>query len=810
LFTLAGDLRGQGDTLGNLGGVHLLLGQFDRALDYYSRALEISEELDSRVGMTIDHGNLGLALSGLGRIEEALWHFDLALELADEAGLAQEKAYWLRGKASVLILQGRYEEGLNNYREALKAYEESGARLLLLDALTDLGALMMILGDVPTAESLFQRSVDLARQMGQQQAISVNMLALGDIRFARGQMNEARALYRQVMSRTKASGEQAFNADSLLRLARLDLHERHLDAAEASAQHALEIGLETGASGRVAEAWYTLGQLALSHEDFNRAIIAFDKSALTVGNEGDPDLLWRLYYGRALAMEMSGDRHSAVRELKRAIAVIESVRDRLREERFRAGWVESRYQVYIDLVRLQIELGQTLDAFSTAERLRARSFLAQIERISPVARDPEDRRQEARLRSRVRQLRQALVTEQSRSSAERRQPTIELFSTELIQAEHEYQAALDRRISAGYAMGETPPLSELQSRLGPNEALLEYIVAEHEIYIFLVGPERLVATSRKVEREALRARVEFLRELIQQPDNELWRKPAAGLSGELIEPLAEQGLLDGVTHLTIIPHGILHYLPFAVLPVRPSASQLLVDAYSLSYLPSAANMMQEPRLAAASALLAMAPERSRLQYAPEEARKVAGMFGDQADLLLGPAATESAFKSGSAEYRVLHFATHGFFNRHNPLLSGLELEADMRNDGRLEVHEILGLRLQSDLVTLSACQTGLGSGWFSDFPAGDDFVSLTRAFLAAGSRSVLASLWEVDDRSTGSLMAGFYRELGSGPGDAYADALAEIQRDLKTSRNFHHPFYWAPFVLVGHGGSASPALSKRG
>jgi len=144
---------------------------------------------------------------------------------------------------------------------------------------------------------------------------------------------------------------------------------------------------------------------------------------------------------------------------------------------------------------------------------------------------------------------------------------------------------------------------------------------------------------------------------------------------------------------------------------------------------------------------------------------------------------------------VVHLATHGYFNKLNPLFSGVELEAGSGEDGRLEVHEILGLQMSADLVTLSACQTALGSGYFSEAPPGDDLVGLTRAFLFAGSPSVLATLWEVDDRSTLELMRAFYGGLR---GANKAAALAGAQRKLRNGNGrYRHPYYWAPFVLVG-------------
>ncbi len=195
----------------------------------------------------------------------------------------------------------------------------------------------------------------------------------------------------------------------------------------------------------------------------------------------------------------------------------------------------------------------------------------------------------------------------------------------------------------------------------------------------------------------------------------------------------------------------------------------------------------------------MAPAASRLRYAPEEVRSIGQLFDGQSSLVIGEEATERFFKKNAQDYRLLHLATHGYFNKRNPLLSGLQLEQDQQEDGLLEVHEILQLRLSAELVTLSACKTGLGSGYFSELPAGDDFVGMTRAFLQAGSANVLATLWEVEDRSTVDLMQDFYRSLApSGEGLGKARALARAQRLMLATTEYQHPYYWAPFVLIGH------------
>jgi len=184
-------------------------------------------------------------------------------------------------------------------------------------------------------------------------------------------------------------------------------------------------------------------------------------------------------------------------------------------------------------------------------------------------------------------------------------------------------------------------------------------------------------------------------------------------------------------------------------------------------------------------MLAMAPASTRLTYTQQESQSVSQYFSKQRKVLLGNQATESSFKRFAGEFDVIHLATHGYFNKLNPLLSGVMLEPDAQEDGRMEVHEILGLKLHAQLVTLSACDTALGSGYFAEVPAGDDLIGLTRAFLYAGTPSVLASLWEVNDRSAVSLMRDFYGRLRTVD---KASALAMTQRDLRRRGAYRHPY----------------------
>jgi len=293
--------------------------------------------------------------------------------------------------------------------------------------------------------------------------------------------------------------------------------------------------------------------------------------------------------------------------------------------------------------------------------------------------------------------------------------------------------------------------------------------------------------------------VELLRDLLRRPESDRWQSPAASLAAALVRPLQAADALNGIHHLYLVQHGSLNYLPFAILPGNGNES-LLVDDYTLAYLPTAAVLLVENGLHVRghNKLLAMAPARSHLRHAAQEASRVFELFDSKSRLLIGEDATESVFKQVAVDFDVLHLATHGYFNKLNPLLSGLELEGDEQDDGLLELNEIASLNLNASLVTLSACETALGSGHFAEIPPGDDFVGLTRAFLSAGSAAIMATLWEVDDASTAELMQQFYTRLRASSGArAEAAALAEAQRRLRATEHYRHPYYWAPFVLVG-------------
>ncbi|HXI20493.1 MAG TPA: CHAT domain-containing protein, partial [Gemmatimonadales bacterium] len=257
---------------------------------------------------------------------------------------------------------------------------------------------------------------------------------------------------------------------------------------------------------------------------------------------------------------------------------------------------------------------------------------------------------------------------------------------------------------------------------------------------------------------------------------------------------------QNVQRLIVVPHRELYYLPFGALLRPGSPDRFLIERYDVAYAPSASVLSQlRARFpapdSAAGTVLALAPEPVRLPGSRTEVDAIRRFYGARATVLLGAAASETAFRAEAADADIVHLSTFGVLNRHNPLFSFIALRAGGGEDGRLEVHEAFGLPLRARLVVLSACQTGLGSGVLEDVPEGDDWVGLVQAFLTAGAGSVAASLWPVADRPTATLMTEFYRRLRAG--DQATAALSGAQRAALQDPATADPFFWAGFEVVG-------------
>jgi len=640
---------------------------------------------------------------------------------------------------------------------------------------------------------------------------------LGDLQLRQNRLPEAVSLYSQALTRSNQADDKGSAAIARVQLAHTYRSLKKFDDAEQQARQARETAKTTEAKPIEAEAVYALAEIYRARGSSQDALNTFSEGTAISKDIANPELSWRFDFGRGQALEGLNRNDDALAAFQSAVKTIETVRGELREERFRAGYIEDKYQVYVALVQLLLKLGRVEEAFVASERLRARNYLELLNRGQPPIRNQSQREKEITLRSRIRELQKKLEEETSKPGPDQKRTAVDLYSKELSVAETDYENFLDDISSSEPSYGsvrglKVPSSNEVSQQLAAGTSIVEYVLGENAVFVFVITNEGLHAKTVPTRSEDLESRIETLRDLMLRNQTNEWKLPAAVLYQTLIAPIEREGWLKDTKQLYIIPHANLHYVPFAVLQ---NQNQFLVDKYVIAYLPAAATLVQgdlpkEHRglgpqasspasspyssQATSGTILAMAPGSTRLQYTRMESESVSSFFPKRNTLLVGSRATESSFKKLADGFDLIHLATHGYFNKTNPLLSGLQLEADGSDDGRLEVHEIMELRLKAKLVTLSACDTAVGSGYFSDIPPGDDLVGLTRAFLSTGTPSVLASLWEVNDRSAVTFMDNFYRQLRQSD---KATALAIAQRQMRLRGVYRHPYYWAAFVMVG-------------
>ncbi|HUY14922.1 MAG TPA: CHAT domain-containing protein [Terriglobia bacterium] len=338
--------------------------------------------------------------------------------------------------------------------------------------------------------------------------------------------------------------------------------------------------------------------------------------------------------------------------------------------------------------------------------------------------------------------------------------------------------------------GGVAPLEDIRATLPAGTQILEFYQTRGMFYACLIGARTL-----RIEPLAPARRVRTIFRLLQfqlskfRLGSDYVRRFATALQAAtheharslyqcLIAPIRRW--LDA-ERLIIVPHGFLHFVPFQALT---DGRQFLIDQFPLSYAPSASVFSlcaRRPSVGRRKSLVLGIPD----PLAPEileEARAVASIL-PKARLFVGDEATNANLRRHAPLCRTVHIATHGSFRHDNPLFSSIRL-----GDSELRLSDLYQLRLSADLVTLSGCGTGLNA-----VTGGDELIGLARGLLFAGSRAALVTLWDVNDRSTAMFMKSFYSALSTLDNKAVA-----VQRAMRHVREqYPHPYYWAPFVLVG-------------
>ncbi|QTA84553.1 CHAT domain-containing protein [Desulfonema magnum] len=787
----------------NIGRIYdLRLSQYVLGMQNYEKALSIYQDMEETGGAAQCLLHIGRCYRLLGNFPDADKQYLEALKrIESEPENSRLRAKIIIEQANNAWYQSRYEDAFKLQRTAYRISRENGFPLLEVMTLNTSGLTWWTLGDNQKALDELGKALSVAKTLKARDdeiAATLNNIGLvyremGRYEDALKTLDDALDIDTRLRSRWAIAYDLRNIALTLLKMGEAD-KAVPLFAEAASEAHAIGNRINEAKSLLgLGEAYFVLGNNDNAEEAYEKAL-ALSKSMVIRETE------WRSLYGLAKiplsrlgTSEVSKSselsyRREAEKLLLEATAVIEGIRSDIKIDQLKDSFIANKLAVYEDLVRLLADMGRPVESFEIAERSRARNFLDLLgnQHLS-LSRDTDQtlyNRQQV-IKARIREY--ETLAAQSSDDAERSIYTHALqgFRNDLenimleIQAENPQLASLVsvRPINA----------EKLLSLLEPDVGLLAYYVLPDEIFCWLVRSDSIRLFRTPVGRESLGQAILDYRRMIQNLE------PLEDQSEELFKWLLTPVIsgLDGVRMLGIIPHGALHYLSYATLSDQRN---FLIDRFPLFYLPGASVLeytLSKRRDDKNLKVLAIGnPDVGDaafdLPFAEHEVESVKWNFPD-ITILTKEKATESWVVRNIEKFGIIHVASHGEFEPINPLFSAIKLSKDMDADGDLEAAEVFGLKINADMVVLSACQTGLGK-----VTRGDDVIGLNRAFFYAGAHTLVSSLWRVSDISTAILIRQFYREYVT---HNKADALTRAILHVK--KRYPHPGYWGAFTLVG-------------
>jgi CHAT domain-containing protein/tetratricopeptide (TPR) repeat protein len=859
LFEAAADADAVGRTLNFIARAHSRKGRDRRALELYQRAYDVAAALADPRKRSLAEGsalaNMANTYLDLGEAERAAPLLeDAAGRVESSPNVELPAVLALRAKARMIL--GEPGRALDDLARARALHREAGYPAREANVVRQLGDVHGDLGDWEKALAHHKQSLDMLRALGERQGEGHVLYRIGDDLAALGRWSEAAAPLREGLAIARAAGDRTLEANLLTALGGVERSLGETDAALVSLTSALALHRAAGAPRGEAAVHASLGRL---HADARREEAAsehltraLELRRATGHRAGEAQALYDL----AALHRRQGQLPDARRRAFEALDIVESLRGTVTSDTLRASFLASKqdhYDLLIDVLMRLHAAEPAKDhlsvALSVSERARARSLLDTLRERGVDVREGVEASllaREGELRARlnasagihervdrsllnasndVRRRLRARHARLERSAAGKEVEAVTKEIAVLLDEYHEVQRRI-RAASPRYAaLTEPQPArpEEIQRELLDEETtLLEYFLGSRRSVLWLVTRGTIAAFDLPPRAEVEDAARRFLvllnareKEVAFETEGERTRRIAEAerqlpeaarvLSEVVLGPVA--GRLT-TRRLLIVADGALHYVPFAALPLPGRRDDtLLLAEHEVVHAPSASVLLElrreaAPRTPATKTIAVLADPvfgdaYPRLPHTRLEARNILALVPkNQSFRALGLDASRGTVTSAAlADYRIVHLATHAFADTERPELSGLVLS--LRNaggeaeDGVLRLHDIYGLELGADLVVLSACQTALGKEI-----RGEGVVGLTRGFMYAGARTVVASLWSSPDVATSELMTRFYRHLLK-EDRAPSDALRAAQLSLARTARWRSPYYWAGFIVQG-------------
>jgi CHAT domain-containing protein len=768
-----------------LGQLYSVMGQSGKALEYTGKARTLFIQANDGRGEMESDLTLANISSDFGDVIESRKLADRSMKKAESLGLGTSRHNQLL--ASVAAEAGEYENALRYQEKALAEARDYGIMGQVIWTTIGLGDIYRKLGDFIKAEKYYKEA-RLLKDTLEMKTTSID----ASLNLRSGEVLSANRYY-------TSQGSYTGEAISSLRIAEMLMQKGKPDSAMIYLDQSEEKFRTARNREGVINVFLYKGRILVDEGNLSAAQPLLDSASRA---EDFPETAWQAWFHIGRMYEEQASNEKAVESYRNSISVIEKIRGNLTIDEFKSTYFDSKREVYDRLLRLLLKLKKPVEAFQVSEQARARAFYdilanKKIGYKGSVQGDLISLEQAKRME--VQKLYKLLQRGDAAGYSDEgsRSAVLKQLRESLASAQDEYEDIVQRikLYNPAYAeMVTAQPLNltDIMAGIDERTAVLIYWISEKELVLWLITRSDIISKEVPVDEKSVSAMVESARRSIQSNSMDRIKPDLSKLYSVLIAPVEEK--LAQYPNLVIIPNGSLHFLPFQAL--INTKGEYLVQRYNLIFAPSASVFMvcNNRQVKPGSRFMGMAlsdivlENKSGLPGTEDEVRKILPLFPDNISTF-GKQSTETFVKNNSAGYNFIHFATHGNYNYEQPLYSHLLFPPSDEDDGRLNVFEVFELNINASLVTLSACETGLGN-----ISQGDELVGLSRAFLFAGASSVIVSLWAVADYPTSLLMVNFYRYLKD---HDLQEALTLAQRDV--IKIYPQPLYWSPFVLIGNG-----------
>jgi len=768
-----------------LGQLYSVMGQTERAQDYTTKARTLFIQANNGRGEMESDLTMANICSDLGDIFESRKLAERSMKKAASLSLGTSRHNGLL--ASVALEAGEYENALRYQEKALAEARDFGIMGQVIWTTIGLGDIYSKLGDFNKAE-LYYKEARLMKDTLDMKTTSID----ASLNLRSGEVISANEYF-------SSQGSYTGEAVSSLRIAEILMQKGSPDSAIKYLDQAENMFKSARNREGVTNVLLYKGIILVDEGKLSAARPLLDSAS---GATDFPETTWQAWFHLGRMYEELSQDEKAVESYRNSISIIEKIRGNLTIDEFKSTYFDNKREVYDRLLRLLLRLNEPVEAFQISEQARARAFYdilanKKIDYKGAVSGDLISLEQEKRIE--VQKLYKLLQRNNTGGYGNEgsRNAAMEQMRESLTAAQTEYEDIV-RRIklnNPAYAeMVTALPVNfnDLKESMDERTAILTYWISKNELILWLITGSEIISRSIPIDEKTVSNMVESARKAIQSNSMDRVKLDMSRLYTVLIGSVEEK--LAKYSDLVIIPNGPLHFIPFQAL--MNNKGEYLVQRYNLIYAPSASvlmvcnNRQVKPGLKFMGMALSdiVLENKQGLPGTEDEVRKILPLFSENISTY-GNQSTETFVKNNAAGYNFIHFATHGNYNYEQPLYSHLLFSPSDEDDGRLNVFEVFELNINASLVTLSACETGLGN-----ISQGDELVGLSRAFLFAGASSVIVSLWAVADYPTSLLMVNFYRYLKD---HDLQEALTLAQRDV--IKIYPQPLYWSPFVLIGNG-----------